>query len=80
MLFEDHLRSKKIDPTAFEAGEPQLFYEWKKAFEQMHPASFNVRYLFGINPVRRKYPVQQSSTVAPVPAARPRPVIKPKIS
>lgn len=81
MLFEDHLRSKKIDATAFRAGSPEIFSEWQKAFEEMHPASFNARYLFGINKIRRAYPLRQETTpTASAPAAKPRPVIKPKIS
>ncbi|MFM7195799.1 MAG: hypothetical protein ACKO3B_13915 [Bacteroidota bacterium] len=78
MEFSDWLISKKIDTSAFQAGDPPRFSEWEKAFGEMHPASFTARYLYQINAVRRKFILQQTvSTEAPV-AAKPRPVIRPK--
>lgn len=84
--FEDYLRSKKIDSARFKEAEPDLWASWKREFEQMHPNSFTVQKLNLINPVRRKYQLQQEETrevvsqaVPAQPVVKPgRPVIKPK--
>jgi len=57
--FEAYLTSKKIDSAEFLKAEPNLWASWKDEFEQMHPASFTAQKLYLINPVRRKYLLQQ---------------------
>lgn len=86
MTFEDYLVSKKIDPTLFREGEPDLWSSWERDFAQQHPASFTAQKLYLINAIRRKYhhkaPAPQADTAQPAdkPAARPaaRPVVRPK--
>ena len=86
--FEDYLTSKKIDSQAFRNAEPELWNAWKKEFEQVHPNSFTVQKLNLINPVRRKYmlqeiPVSKSPETTEEPpkpqAPKPgKPVMKPR--
>jgi hypothetical protein len=88
--FEDYLIGKKIDSGTFQKAEPDIWEDWRRGFEQMHPNSFTVQKLNLINPIRRKYPLAVkpemkpsgvSSPPAPVqPAPKPgKPVmIKPK--
>ena len=87
--FEAYLISKKIDSATFKTAEPELWAEWKSAFDQQHPKSFTAQKLYLINPVRRKYPLKevpaeavpekkeagQPLSPAPVPAV---PSAKPK--
>lgn len=89
--FEMYLRSKKIDPAAFRAAEPELWETWKTEFDQIHPNSFTVQKLNLINPIRRKYQlppameVSSESGLSPKaapsqPTSKPgRPVIRPKL-
>jgi hypothetical protein len=80
--FEAFLISKKIDSTAFQSAERQVFDQWKTEFEQMHPSSFTVQKLNLINPIRRKYPLKIVAEQAPVSAtevAAPKPVAKPVV-
>jgi hypothetical protein len=84
--FEEYLRSKKIDPVAFRAREPERWSEWKAIFDQVSPASFTTQKLYLINPTRRKYPLAEvvpapeaATPAAPAPA-KPKPVMRPKIS
>ena len=90
--FEAFLISKKIDPAAFQKAEANLWNAWQTEFEQLHPASFTAQKLYLINPIRRKYPLQQAAAQAvhhePSPAealsvsrlveAKPKPVMRPK--
>jgi hypothetical protein len=74
--FEAYLISKKIDSAEFLKAEPDLYANWKAEFEQMHPTSFTAQKLYLINPVRRKYLLQQqpSKVVTPTvdkPAEQP---------
>jgi hypothetical protein len=84
--FEAYLISKKIDSAEFFRAEPVMWASWKVEFEQMHPASFTAQKLYLINPVRRKYLLQQEpakvvstpveksveqSNVSPVPPEQP---------
>ena len=55
MEFEEFLRSKKIDPLSFKAGDRQRFDEFNRLFSQVHPNSFVQQKLFLINKIRRKY-------------------------
>ncbi|MEM6522999.1 MAG: hypothetical protein AAGF85_17470 [Bacteroidota bacterium] len=58
MLWEDYLASKKIDSSRFKEDEADIWSAWKSLFEQMHPKSFTAQKLYLINPIRRKYPLQ----------------------
>lgn len=79
MNFEEYLISKKIDSFTFRQAEPARWQEWNALFDQMSPTSFTSQKLYLINPVRRKYPLQQTEA-APIskPVAASKPVIKPK--
>lgn len=82
MDFEEYLKSKKIDSKAFQQAEPQEWQAWKVIFDEISPASFTAQKLYRINPIRRKYkltaPASDANTAPP--AAKPKPVFKPKIS
>lgn len=60
MTFSEYLIAKKIDGRLFKAAEPELFREWEEEFRQMHPESFTVRKRYKINPLRRKYHLNQT--------------------
>jgi hypothetical protein len=55
MEFEQYLTQKKIDPVRFREGEPAVFADWKRLFEQMNPDGFTMQKKFLLNPLRRKY-------------------------
>jgi hypothetical protein len=80
---ETYLTSKRIDSTAFQTAEPELWKSWRYEFEQMHPNSFTVQKLNLINPIRRKYPLKSIpektalSTATP-PTASDTPSVEPK--
>jgi hypothetical protein len=57
--FEEYLIAKKIDASAFKNAEPARWSEWEKEFAQVHPNSFTTQKLYLINPIRRKYPLQE---------------------
>lgn len=61
--FNDYLKTKKIDPVAFEANEPETFKKYKMEFVQLHPKSFTLQNLFNINIIRRKYTLKNSTEV-----------------
>jgi hypothetical protein len=48
-----------IDSQAFRSAETAQWEMWEKEFSDMHPNSFTARNLFLINPIRRKYPLQE---------------------
>jgi hypothetical protein len=81
VTWEEYLSSKRIDSAAFKADDPSLWQHWCDVFEHMHPASFTSRYLYKINPLRRKYPLRHEAQHPPSPpvASKPKPVLKPKI-
>ena len=58
MSFEDYLREKKIDTSAFKTNEPERWLEWNTIFVELSPASFTAQKLYLINPIRRKYPLK----------------------
>lgn len=58
--FEEYLSAKKINSSAFQAAEPVRWKEWEMEFSQLHADSFTLQKLNLINPIRRKYPLQQS--------------------
>ena len=85
LTFEAYLISKKIDSSAFNVAEPEVWLAWKLDFEQTHANSFTMQKLNLINPIRRKYQLQASTIdkeTAPVtetPSAPPaKPLMKPR--
>jgi len=55
MTFEEDLTKRRIDVTAFAAGEPNRFAEWQQMYAQMHPNSFYISVKMVLNDVRRKF-------------------------
>ncbi len=60
MTFSDYLLSKKIDESSLQKGEPEMYLEWKTLFNSIHPDSFTLQKKFLLNPMRRKYLLQES--------------------
>ena len=65
MNFEEYLRSKKIDSSAFRQKEPDLWESWRVEFEQISPTSFTAQKLYLINPIRRKYLLPATAVETP---------------
>ncbi|MDV3307216.1 MAG: hypothetical protein LOY03_00155 [Cyclobacteriaceae bacterium] len=86
MTFEEYLVGKKIDPTLFREGDPEMWSSWERDFAQQHPASFTAQKLYLINAIRRKYHLKatpapaESTQAGEKPPARPsaRPIVRPK--
>jgi hypothetical protein len=80
--FEDFLKQKKIDSPSFHKNDQELWEEFKRIFEQVHPESFTAQKLFLINRIRRKYPFAEQP-IPEVSAAtgnpKPKMPFKPKI-
>ena len=76
-LFDEFLRSKKIDSKAFMKAEVALYDELKTTYDQVHPDSFTAQKLFLINPIRRKYPLKEENTTQQT--ERPK-MMRPKIA
>jgi len=55
MEFEEYLKAKKIDSTAFNKADSGRYAEWKAIFQTMHPDSFTSQKKFLINDIRRRY-------------------------
>lgn len=55
--FEEYLKAKKINASAFLQAEPDRYRAWERLHSQVHVASFEAQKKFLINPTRRKYPV-----------------------
>ena len=55
MTFEEYLVGKKIDPTLFREGDPEMWSSWERDFAQQHPAIFTAHMLYLINAISRKY-------------------------
>ena len=55
MTFEEFFMKKRIDLTALQAGEPGLFSEFKKHFEQMGEKSFDHTKKYWFNKLRLQY-------------------------
>jgi hypothetical protein len=55
MEFEEYLKIKKIDSTAFKKADKSRFEEWEELFRTMHPDSFTAQKKFLINETRRRY-------------------------
>jgi hypothetical protein len=58
--FEQYLLDKKINSAAFKTAEPARWEEWQGEFDQINPNSLTAQKLYLINPIRRKYPLQES--------------------
>ncbi len=79
MTFEEYLTQKKIDTSAFRKGDERQWIALEHIFLQMHPKSFTAQKLYLINPLRRRYPLIESTSTgndSQKRAVRPRP--KPK--
>lgn len=74
--FKAYLVSKKIDPAQFNATEPELFEKLSSIFQEMSPQSFTAQKLFLINPIRRKYKLEEKTQEIP---SKPKTKFKPKI-
>lgn len=78
MEFEEYLKGKKIDPAKFKNGEASHFDKLNSIFDQVHPNSFTQQKLFLINPIRRKYPLEEVELDKKPTSAKPmRPKMKP---
>jgi len=62
ITFEQYLEQKKISLVKFKEAEPNKYEELAKDFEQMNQKSFTNQYLFLINPIRRKYSIEQDTS------------------
>ena len=77
--FEEYLKSKKIDPEKFKAGEPGTWEKFEKLFYQVSPKSFTMQKLFLINQLRRKFHFkEEKETTNQATTAKKRPIIKRK--
>ncbi len=77
MQFDEYLREKKINPEKFKAGEPDLYNDFLKIFEQVHPNSFTQQKLFLINKIRRSYQLKEQTETKKSAAKAMKPKIKP---
>lgn len=66
--FQEFLKRKNIDATAFSHYEPELFREWQQLFAQVHEESFVMMRKFQLNPIRRRFPLVSHAAVNPVRA------------
>jgi hypothetical protein len=55
MTFEDFFKKKRIDLAALQQGEPALFSEFKKHYEQMGEKSFDHTKKYWFNKLRLQY-------------------------
>lgn len=74
--FKTYLSSKKIDAAKFIGAEPELYNKLEQTFLQTHPDSFTAQKLFLINPIRRKYLLEEQAEVVP---SNPKMMFKPKM-
>jgi hypothetical protein len=76
MNFEEYLISKKIDSKLFKENEFELWSEFDKVFQEMHPKSFTSQKLYLINGIRRKY---QLTVLVKPEASEKRKILKPVV-
>lgn len=77
MEFEAYLEMKRIDRRLFQSADPNRYEQWYIAYNELGNVSFTARYLYQINPIRRKYRLLPTA----VTEAKPRPLSgKPIIS
>jgi hypothetical protein len=72
MTFEEDLAKRRIDVTAFAAGDPEKFAAWQSLYQQVHPNTFYTSVKMIINDVRRRFWLPEAprqATVAATPAA-----------
>lgn len=74
--FKTYLRSKKIDALKFKNSEQELYEKLEMVFAETHPASFTAQKLFLINPIRRKYQLNEELEATP---SKPKMKFKPKM-
>ncbi|SMD34176.1 hypothetical protein SAMN04488029_1883 [Reichenbachiella faecimaris] len=74
--FISYLGSKKIDAGKFKGAEPELYQKLEGVFAQTHPDSFTAQKLFLINPIRRKYLLEDQEEIVP---SKPKMKFKPKL-
>jgi hypothetical protein len=55
MTFEEFFKKKRIDLAALQSGEPGLFSEFRKHFEQMGEKSFDHTKKYWFNKLRLQY-------------------------
>jgi hypothetical protein len=58
-MFDEFLEKKKISAKHFKTAEPLLYQQLKDVFEKVSEKSFVQQKLFLINPLRRKYKLEQ---------------------
>ena len=84
MTFEEYLVSKKIEASSFQQQQPVEYEGWKREFAHLHPNSFTAQKLFLINKIRRAFPLKEVEAVpaapASAPAAKPKPIMRPKMT
>lgn len=76
LTFASYLKSKKIDLKSFFSSEKEMFEQWKRAFDQMHPNSFTQQKLFQINRVRRQFPFKEEAAKV----EKKKPMMRPKFA
>lgn len=74
--FITYLSSKKIDADKFKGAEPEVYQKLEGVFVQTHPDSFTAQKLFLINPIRRKYQLEERIET---PSSKPKMKFKPKM-
>ena len=73
--FDSYLNEKKIDSQKFKSAEPDLFQKLNQEFDQISPDSFTAQKLFLINPIRRKYQLDEKPVDE---SAKPKMALRPK--
>ncbi len=57
--FEEYLKQKKINTSAWLMANPEQWKQFKTLFEQLHPDSFTAQKKFLINDLRKLYPEKE---------------------
>jgi len=57
MTFDEFFKKKRIDLDALEKGDPALFSEFKKHYQEMGEKSFDHTKKYWFNKIRREYPL-----------------------
>ncbi len=84
MTFQEYCESKKIDPVAFQKGNPEHYGELEAIFNEVSPASFTQQKKFLINSIRRAYQLKITEVIKEKTAVKKPgikiPGIKPKVA
>ena len=78
MTFEEDLTKRRIDVTAFAAGDPERYAAWRSLYQHVHPNTFYTSVKMVINDVRRQFWLPEAPkpvATATAPAAA-KPVIR----